>query len=199
MSAAFILASASSARAAMLRRARAAPEIVPARIDEAEMKIALRAAGASPRDQADALAEMKAIRVSARFPGVLVIGADQVLDLDGEALDKPETMAAARAQLLRLRGVRHTLFSAAVVALDGAPIWRHIGRARLTMRKFSDGFLGEYLTTIGEGALSTSGGYRIEEEGAQLFSRVEGDWFSILGLPLLELLAFLRARGVIVE
>lgn len=142
---------------------------------------------------------MKAIRVSSRFPGVLVIGADQVLDLDGDAFDKPETLDDARAQLLRLRGARHSLYSAAVIAVDGAAVWRHIGHARLTMRAFTDSFLDDYLSTIGGGALTTAGGYRIEEEGVRLFSRIEGDWFSILGLPLLELLAFLRVRGALAE
>ncbi|WP_340109824.1 Maf family protein [Pikeienuella sp. HZG-20] len=196
---ALILASGSPTRAAMLRRAGVMVEIAPARVDEAETKLSLRAAGVSPRDQADSLAEMKAVRVSTRHPGALVIGADQVLDLAGEALDKPESVAAAREDLLRLRGARHELFSAAVIALDGAPIWRHIGRARLTMRRFSEAFIDDYLASIGDDVFSTVGGYRIEETGAQLFARVEGDWFTILGLPLLELLAFLRVRGVLQE
>lgn len=194
-----ILASGSATRAAMLRRAGVALETIPPRVDEAEAKLSLRAAGASPRDQADALAEMKAARVSARHRGSLVIGADQVLGFDGEALDKPESVAAARAALLRLRGGRHELFSAAVIALDGAPIWRHVGRARLTMRRFSEEFIDDYLARMGVDALSTVGCYQIEETGAQLFARVEGDWFTILGLPLLEVLEFLRVRGVLQE
>lgn len=194
-----ILASGSAARAEMLRRAGAAPEIVKPNVDEEEVKIALRASGATPRDQADALAEIKAVRVSGKYPGVLTIGADQVLDLDGEAFDKPQSMEEARAQLLRLRGAKHTLFSAAAIALDGAPIWRHIGRAQLTMRRFSDEFLDRYLEETGEAVFETVGGYKLEEGGAQLFSRVEGDLFAILGLPLLELLAFLRVRGVLQE
>ncbi|MFV0473394.1 MAG: Maf family protein [Pikeienuella sp.] len=197
MSAPLVLASASATRADMLRRAGVAVEILPARVDEEEMKSALRADRLNPRDQADALAEMKAVRVSARLPGALVIGADQVLDFNGEAFDKPADMQAARAQLLRLRGARHHLFSAAVIALDGAPIWRQIGRATLTMRAFSDAFLDDYLAAMGEDALTTVGAYRIEDRGAALFTRIEGDWFSILGLPLLELMAFLRTRGAL--
>lgn len=196
---ALILASGSAARADMLRRAGADPNIVKPNVDEEEVKIALRAAGALPRDQADALAEIKAVRVSGKYPGALVIGADQVLDLNGEAFDKPRNMEEARAQLQRLRSAKHTLFSAAAIALDGAPIWRHIGRAQLTMRRFSDRFLDRYLEETGETAFETVGGYKLEEGGAQLFSRVDGDLFTILGLPLLELLAFLRLRGVLQE
>lgn len=199
MSPPLVLASASETRADMLRRVGLSPEIHPARIDEEEIKRALRAAGASPRDQADALAEMKALRISARLPGALVIGADQVLDFGGEAFDKAPDLATLRAQLLRLRGERHHLHSAVVIAMDGAPVWRHIGCASLTMRRFSDDFLGDYIAGRGEAALASVGGYRIEDGGALLFSRVDGDWFSILGLPLMELLAFLRVRGVLAE
>lgn len=199
MSAPVILASSSATRLEMLRKAGLDIESVPPRIDEEEVKAALRAAEVAPRDQADHLAEMKAVRVSARAPGVLVIGADQVLGLDGEAFDKPVDVSAAREQLLRLRGQRHQLFAAAVIALDGAPIWRHVGAPHLTMRVFSDEFLGSYLARMGDDVLQTVGCYRIEDEGAQLFSRIEGDWFSILGLPLLELMAFLRVRGALSE
>ncbi|MFN3262228.1 MAG: Maf family protein [Pikeienuella sp.] len=198
-SASLILASTSATRADMLARAGIVVASVPPRVDEEEAKVALRAAGASPRDQADALAEMKARRVSARAPGALVIGADQVLDLGGEAFDKPRTREEARDQLLRLRGGRHHLYSAAVVARDGAPIWRHIARATLTMRAFSDPFLERYLDEEGDAVFSTVGGYRIEARGVQLFSRIEGDWFAILGLPLLELAAWLRVTGALEE
>lgn len=199
MSAPIILASTSTTRLDMLRRAGLEVETVSPRVDEDEVKAALRAADVTPRDQADHLAEMKALRVSSRAPGILVIGADQVLGLGEEVFDKPVDVVAARIQLLRLRGQRHQLFSAAVIALDGAPIWRHVGAPRLTMRDFSEPFLDDYLSRVGEDVLHTCGGYRIEEEGAQLFSRIEGDWFSILGLPLLEIMAFLRVRGVLPE
>lgn len=192
----FILASGSAARAQVLRAAGLDPVIVKPNVDEEELKLTLRAGGATPRDQADALAEVKAVRVSARHPGALVLSGDQVLDLNGEAFDKPQSHEEARAQLLRLRGMKHSLFSAAVIALDGEPIWRHIGRAQLTMRRFSEPFLDRYLDDIGDGVFETVGGYKLEEQGAQLFSRIDGDLFTILGMPLLELLAYLRVRGV---
>lgn len=194
-----ILASASEARAMMLREAGVAVEIVPSRVDEEAIKQAFRAEGVAPRDLADALAEAKAKRVSAAHPGALVVGADQVLVTGGEVFDKPRDRAEARAQLMHLRGGSHELLSAAVVLEDGAPVWRHIGAARLTMRPFTEEFLDAYLDAEGDAVLSTVGGYRIEGRGAQLFSRVSGDYFSILGMPLLELLGFLRARKVLVE
>lgn len=194
-----ILASASTARAALLRDAGVAIEIAPARIDEEEVKAAMRAEGAAARDQADALAELKAQRISARHPGALVLGADQVLVAGGEVFDKPASRDEARAQLLSLRGQSHELLSAAVVAENGAPVWRHVGRARLVMRPFTETFLDDYLDRMGDEVFETVGAYKLEALGAQLFTRVDGDWFSVLGLPLLELLGFLRARGMLVE
>lgn len=194
-----ILASASRTRADMLRAAGVAIEVEPARVDEDAVKEAMRAEDAPARDIADKLAELKALRVSARRPGRLVLGADQVLALPGRSFDKPADMAQARAQLQELRGQTHALLSAAVVALDGAPVWRHVGTARLTMRPFSDAFLDEYLKTVGNLALDSVGCYQLEGPGAQLFARVEGDYFTVLGLPLIELLWFLRARGVLTE
>jgi len=194
-----ILASASAARATMLREAGVAARIMPAPIDEDAIKEAFRAEGIAPRDLADALAEAKARRVGASNPDALVIGADQVLVMDGRTFDKPRDLAEARAQLMQMRGGSHELLSAAVILSGGAPVWRHIGVARLTMRPFSDEFLDTYLDAEGDAVLSTVGGYRIEGRGAQLFSRVSGDYFSILGMPLLELLGFLRARKVLIE
>lgn len=194
-----VLASASPARAAMLKAAGVAIETDPARIDEAAIKAAMRAEAAPPRDQADTLAELKAMRISPRHPGRLTLGADQVLVHDGDVLDKPADMADARTMLRRLRGTRHQLISAAVIALDTQPVWRHAGTATLTMRPFSDAFLDDYLARMGEQAVATVGCYQLEGLGAQLFARVEGDFFTVLGLPLLELLGFLRARGVLVE
>lgn len=194
-----ILASASAARREMLEAAGVAIEVSPARIDEAAIKAAMLAEEAPPRDIADLLAEMKALRVSCHQRGRLVLGADQVLVANGELFDKPENLAAAREQLRRLRGERHQLLSAAVIALDGAPVWRHVGIASLWMRPFTDSFLDDYLAEAGTEILSSVGSYRLEGIGAQLFARVEGDYFTVLGLPLLELLGFLRARGVLTE
>lgn len=194
-----ILASSSPARADMLRRARVAIETAPARIDEAAAKAAMQAETAPPRDIADALAGMKARRIAEQMPERLVLGADQVLVCGGRLLDKPRDLDEARAQLRLLRGRSHDLISAAVVFEHARPVWRHIGQARLTMRPFTDAFLDSYLARHGDALLSTIGAYRLENGGAQLFSRIEGDWFSILGLPLLEVLAFLRTRGLCEE
>lgn len=194
-----VLASASAARADLLRRAGVEVAVEPARVDEAAVKASLLAEGAPPRDIADKLAELKALRVGARHERALVLGADQVLVHRGEILDKPESLAQARDYLQRLRGQRHDLLSAAVIVLQGAPVWRHVGEARLTMRPFSDAFLDNYLRQVGERALTCVGAYQLEELGAQLFARVDGDYFTVLGLPLLEVLGYLRARGVLTE
>jgi septum formation protein len=194
-----VLASASSARARLLAAAGVEAEVRPARIDEAAVKQSMLAAQAPPRDVADKLAELKAVRVSRNCPGRLVLGADQVLVCGDRMFDKAPDRNAARAQLMALRGCSHELLSAAVIILDGDPVWRHIGIARLTMRPFSDAFLEGYLDRIGDLAFTSVGCYHLEGIGAQLFSRVEGDYFTVLGLPLLELLGFLRAKGILTE
>ncbi len=167
-------------------------------MDEEAAKASLRAAGMKPRDQADALAELKALSVSRRRPD-FVIGADQMLAIDGDVLDKPKDMAEARSHLQRMRGKTHELLTAAVVAREGAIIWRHVDTPRLTMRAFSDAFADAYLAQAGQGALASVGAYQLEGLGAQLFARVDGDFFSVLGLPLLPLLAFLRENGIVAQ
>lgn len=191
-----ILASASETRAAMLRDAGLQFDIIPGRVDEAAIKAAMLAESAHPRDIADALAEAKARRTGMKHPDALVLGADQVLICQGRLFDKPETLEAARAQLSALRGQEHQLLSAAVIFHESRPIWRHIGTARLRMRSFSDAFLDDYLAAEGRNLFATVGAYQLEKRGAQLFSAVEGDYFSILGLPLLEILDFLRVREI---
>jgi septum formation protein len=191
-----VLASQSAARRAVLTGAGVPFEPTVAGVDEDAVKASLLAEGAGPREVADALAELKAIRVSAKRPE-LVIGADQTLDLEGRLYDKVENLPAARERLKGLRGRAHRLHSAVVVAKDGAPIWREVVTARLTMRDFSDAFLDDYLAREGEAALGSVGCYRLEGPGAQLFSRIEGDYFAILGLPLLGLMELLRRHGVL--
>jgi septum formation protein len=183
----------------MLTAARVGFEVLPAMIDEEAVKAAMRAERAPARDIADTLAEMKAAKVSGRRPRHLVLGADQVLAVDGDTLDKPRDLDEAAVHLRRLRGRSHELLAAAVICEDGRPVWRHVGRARLAMRPFSDAFLAEYLAEHGEALCDTVGAYRLEDGGTALFSRVDGDYFSVLGLPLLELLGYLRARGICKE
>lgn len=191
-----ILASKSAARRAVLDGAGVTYEATVAGVEEEAVKAAMLAEGASPRDVADALAELKAVKVSRARPG-LVIGADQTLEFEGGLYDKAETVAAARDRLTALRGKPHRLHSAVVVARDGQPIWREMATATLTMRDFSDGFLDDYLAREGEAALGSVGCYRLEGPGAQLFAKIEGDYFAILGLPLLGLLDLLRRHGEI--
>jgi len=189
-----VLASKSAARRAVLDGAGVAYEAITAGVDEDAVKAAMLAEGANAREIADALAELKAIKVSRSHPG-FVVGADQTLELEGELYDKAETVDEARARLHQLRGKPHKLHSAVVVAKDGAPIWREVVTATLTMRDFSDVFLDDYLAHEGEAALGSVGCYRLEGRGVQLFSRIDGDYFTILGLPLMGLLDLLRRHG----
>ena len=188
-----ILASASTSRAQVLRSAGVEFDIVPSYLDEGLFKRSARIDGSI----AGELAQMKALHVSAANPGALVIGADQVLMLDYVLMSKAETMEEAGRQLRKLRGRQHVLVSALALAKDGAVVWRHVDEPKLTMRDFSDAFLNDYLAREGEGILSSVGSYRLEGLGAQLFETVEGDYFSILGLPLQPLLGALRGFGVI--
>lgn len=194
---AVVLASGSAARAKMLRDAGIIVEAQPVAVDEEAVRESCRAEGMDAAATAVTLAWMKAERASRKFPGDLVIGADQMLDLNGEWLEKPATLEGLRAQLLKLRGRRHELISAVVAVKDGERLWHAVERARLTVRPFSDAFLTWYLETAGAAVLSAVGGYHLESIGSQLFSRVEGDYFTVLGLPLLPLLGFLREHGVV--
>lgn len=195
MSVPMLLASASPIRAELLRRAGFAPEIANARIDEGAIRESLLADGAPPRDIADALAEAKARKIGAKHPDKLVIGCDQVLDLDGTLLSKPESPEAAKDQLSRMQGKRHTLYSAAVVAEEGAPVWRHIGQVRLRMRELDAAAIEAYVERNWDSIRHTVGCYKIEEEGVRLFSAIDGDYFSVLGMPLIELVNYLVLKG----
>ena len=191
-----VLASGSRTRAAMLEQAGVSAVLDKPLVDEDEVKAAGRAEGVPAEAVAEALAELKAQRITRRHPGALVVGADQMLECEGRWFDKPADRAAARAQLLDLCGKTHRLVSCAVVVRDGERIWHKVDSARLTMRNFSESFLDDYLDRVGDDVLHSVGAYQLEGLGAQLFQRVEGDFFTILGLPLLPLLGFLRVHGV---
>ena len=196
---ALILASASTARRAVLQGAGLRFETRVAGVDEAAIKEAAQAEGIPAEDAALMLADAKAERVAAHAPDALVIGADQLLVCQGAWFDKPTDMTAARAHLQRLRGRRHELVTALVCHRGGQRIWQHVAKPRLTMRDFSDAFLDAYLAAEGEALLSSVGAYRLEGHGAQLFDRIEGDQPAILGMPLLPLLGFLRQHGVLLR
>ena len=192
-----VLASASTSRAALMHQAGLAAVSEPARVDESEVKASLAHEGANAAAVAETLAELKAQKVSRRHPGALVIGADQLLDCDGAWFDKPADLAEAASHLRALSGRTHTLVSCACVVRDGSRLWHHVDRARLEVRPLSDRFITDYLAAVGPAALDSVGAYQLEGLGAQLFARVEGDYFTILGLPLLPLLDFLRNHGVV--
>ena len=192
-----ILASGSPFRLAMLKNAGVDVEAVPAKVDERALEAPLEDSGASPEDVATILAEAKATEVSERMPGALVLGCDQTLSLGDEVFHKPADMEGARRHLLALSGKTHQLNSAAVLARDATVLWRHVGIANLTMRRLDPAFIGRHLARVGAKALSSVGAYQIEGEGIQLFEKVEGDHFTIVGLPLLPLLTELRSLGAI--
>ncbi len=194
-----ILASTSRSRRSLLANAGLSFDIEAPGIDEDEVTRSLLAERASPQEIAERLAVMKAERVSARHGLALVVGGDSTLACQGRLFDKPASLQAARKQLLALRGQTHELFSSVAVARSGARIWHFNERARLTMRPFSEAFLDAYLARAGEAILGSVGAYQLEGLGAHLFSRVDGDYFTILGLPLLPLLSFLAGYGVGLE
>jgi len=192
-----ILASASRSRAQLLSAAGLDFASVPAQIDEEEVRRSLVAAGKDGAVIAEALAERKALKISTARPKDLVIGADQILSFDGEILGKVTDLNEAEHLLRRLRGKAHLLLGGIVLARNGAPVWRHRSRAQLWMREFSDEFLLQYLRCEGPAVLETVGCYRLEGAGIQLFDAIEGDYFAILGLELLPLMAALREQGVV--
>ena len=191
-----ILASQSLARRRMLAAAGLEFEVQPAAIDESAIIESLVGEGQSGRNIADFLAELKALRVSAQFPTSWVIGSDQVLALGDEIFEKPTDVEEVRAHLLRLRGKMHALHSAVCVARAGSVVWRHVGEARMFVRPFSDVFLEDYLKKAGASVVGSVGAYHVEGLGVQIFSRINGDLFTIQGMPLLPLLDFLRVQRV---
>ena len=192
-----ILASASASRAAVMRQAGLPALSEPAQVDETEVKSGLEAEGAGAREIAETLAELKAQKISRRRPGAIVVGADQILECEEVRFDKPTDLDQAAAHLRSLSGKTHRLISAVCVVRDSVRLWHHIAEARLTMRPLSEDFIKDYLAAVGPVALTSVGAYQLEGLGAQLFTRVEGDYFTILGLPLLPLMDFLRHHGVI--
>lgn len=193
-----ILASGSAIRRKLMTEAGLDFEVITKPVDEAAIKESMLAESARLRDIADALAEAKSMRVS-RIKSGLVIGADQIMVMDNKLFDKPKDMNEARERLKLMRGKTHYLMGAVVICENGNPVWRHMAKTKLTMREFSDEFLEDYLAKEGELVTKSVGAYRFEGLGSQLFSHVEGDFFSILGLSLLPVMDYLRIRGAIVS
>jgi nucleoside triphosphate pyrophosphatase len=192
-----VLASRSPARTALLGAAGVSFVAVPSSVDERAVEAPLIERGVSAKEIASALADAKATAVSRESSGSFVIGADQTLELDGTRWTKPGSVAEAREQLARLSGRTHELHSAVAVAHDGTILWRHSDSARLTMRPLTATAIDAYLAEVGEAALTSVGAYQIEGPGIRLFERIDGDYFAILGLPLLPLLMYLRSEGVV--
>jgi len=199
MAAPLILASASPSRRLLLTNAGLRFAIEPAGIDEEELTLSLIGERAGAQEIATALAEMKAVRVSSRHPAALVIGADSTLACEGRLFDKPPTLADARRQILALAGRTHELCSSVVVARNGARLWHHADRGLLTMRAMDEPFVDAYLARTGEAVCASVGAYQLEGLGVHLFSKIEGDYFTVLGLPLLPLLSFLSDHGIGLE
>lgn len=189
-----VLASLSATRATILRNAGVPFAVAPSGVDENAVKASMLENGQTPAAVASALAAAKATTVSMQQNG-LVIGADQTLEMDGHLYDKPETLQTVRARLLLLRGRSHTLHTSVCVAQSGAIVWRHDQQSVLEMRSFTEQFIDDYVDHHGEELMSSVGAYQLEHGGIQLFDRIDGDFFTILGLPLLPLLNFLRQAG----
>ena len=192
-----ILASASDIRSQLLRNADIEHEVIPARIDEETIKASLASEGATPSVMADVLAEQKAKKISVKYPNAFVIGSDQILDFQGQACSKSLSAECLAEFLTKLRGKNHTLYSAAVIYRDGRPVWRHIGKVTLAMRELSQDYITEYVSSEWENVRYCVGGYKIEDKGLRLFDKIDGDYFVILGLPMLELIRFLDVNGAL--
>ncbi|MEP3345138.1 MAG: Maf family nucleotide pyrophosphatase [Litoreibacter sp.] len=192
-----ILASGSTTRQSMLRQAGVEFTSILARVDEDSIKASLLAEEANPRDIADTLAEFKARRVADKNPEALVIGSDQVLELERETLSKPSSPEEAIAQLTKMSGKQHKLLSAVVIYEDAKPVWRTVGQVRLMMRTLNPPFIESYVSRNWEEIQHCVGAYQLEAEGARLFARVDGDYFTVLGMPLLDVLSYLTMSGAI--
>ena len=197
MTAGLILASGSEIRQNLLRNAGVSFTAMPVKIDEAAIRDAMVAENAHPRDIADQLAEFKARKAAQKRPEAVVLGCDQVLAIGRDILAKPQSVDEAKDQITRMNGRSHQLLSAAVIYEDGQPVWRHVGVVKLHMRQVDPGYLDDYLARNWDSIRHSVGGYKLEEEGVRLFHRIEGDYFNVLGLPLLELLSYLTLKGII--
>jgi septum formation protein len=193
----FILASSSEVRKLLLEKSNISFSSVKPNIDEDAVKSSLLNENYSPRDIADVLAELKASKISLKNPDSLVLGCDQILEFEGSILKKPSSKNMAVQQLMKISGKKHTTYSAAVMFENAQPIWRFIGKADLFSQNNSEGYISDYVNRNWDSIKNSVGGYKIEEEGCRLFTKINGDHFSILGLPLLEVLNFLCIRGVI--
>lgn len=194
-----VLASGSRVRATLMENAGLSFTIDPAKVDERAVEEPLLAQNVEPQEIARVLAQAKAIETSTRNPGKMVVGADQILAFEGTRLTKPENMAAARAQLESFSGKAHALHAGVCVAFDGRVLWETVSTANLHVRTLSPEFLDWYMETAGTDILSSVGAYQLESVGIQLFQRIEGDYFTILGLPMLPLLDFLRKSGTLIK